>query len=101
MVIFCNNREGKENGLPHVEALWYYDPHIDGEISRLRDDIGIRRMKNIAENYDRVHLYVTHLVCKLEIVSLDPLIEYPIMAHHAKYTAPSLMRMKWKMAHLL
>jgi hypothetical protein len=47
-------------------------------------------MKNIVENYDRVHLYVTHPVCKPEIVALDPLIEYPIMAQHAKYTAPSV-----------
>jgi len=78
----------KEMGYPMIEALWYYDPNIDGEIARLRDDTGIRRMKNIAENYDRIHLYVTHPVCKPEIVALDPLIEYPIMAQHAKYTSP-------------
>jgi len=47
-------------------------------------------MKNIVEHYDRVHLYVTHPVCKAEIVALDPLIEYPIMAQHEKYTAHSV-----------
>jgi len=46
-------------GYPMIEGLWYYDPNIDGEIARLRDDTGIKRMKNISEHYDRVHLYVT------------------------------------------
>jgi len=29
-------------------------------------------------------------MCKPEIVALDPLTEYHIMAQHAKYTAPSI-----------
>lgn len=38
-------------------------------IESLRYDNGIRRMKNIVKNYDRVHLYVTHTVCKPNIVA--------------------------------
>jgi len=62
-----------------VNALWYYEPYLVDELVRLRDDLGCRRMKAIAEMHGRVHLYVEHSVCAPEVApNLNPLIEYPL-----------------------
>ena len=62
-----------------VNALWYYEPYLVDELVRLRDDLGCRRMKAIAEMHGRVHLYVEHTICAPEVApNLNPLIEYPL-----------------------
>jgi len=62
-----------------VNALWYYEPNLVDELVCLRDDLGCRRMKAIAEMHGRVHLYVEHSVCAPEVApNLNPLIEYPL-----------------------
>lgn len=62
-----------------VRSLWYHDPSLDVDLIRLRNDKCCRRMMNIAEMFDRVHLYVEHTVGEQpQMGELNPLIEYPI-----------------------
>ena len=69
----------KRLGYTMVNALWYYEPNLVDELVCLRDDLGCRRMKAIAEMHGRVHLYVEHSVCAPEVApNLNPLIEYPL-----------------------
>jgi hypothetical protein len=68
----------KRLGYPMVKSLWYYDPARVDELVRLRNDMGCRRMKFIAEDNGRVHLYVEHIICSPEYGYLNPLIEYPL-----------------------
>lgn len=50
----------KEMGYNNLESLWYYDPVLEDEIVRLRDDVGTNRIKNIAYDEGEAHLYVIH-----------------------------------------
>jgi len=68
----------KRLGYPMVKSLWYYDPSLVNEMVHLRNDMGCRRMKLIAEENGRVHLYVEHTICSPEYGYLNPLIEYPL-----------------------
>jgi len=43
----------------------------------LRDDLGSRRLKNIARMFERVHLYVLYPLSQPEIVEHNRLVEYP------------------------
>jgi len=60
-------------GYPMIMTLWYHDPNLVDDLVQLRNDQGCRRMRHIAEMYDRVHLYVLHEVCQSDIASLNPL----------------------------
>ena len=62
-------------GYTGLDSLWYYDPKDDNMLVKLRDDLGTKRMKNIAAMFDKVHLYVVHSL-------LDPIIEeYPSLEY--------------------
>jgi hypothetical protein len=52
----------KRLGYSMLKSLFYYDPNLLIELVSLRDDLGCRRMRNIAEEFGRVHLYVVHTV---------------------------------------
>jgi hypothetical protein len=72
----------KNLGYVRLNSLWYFDPVLEDGMVRLNNDIGCRRMQNIAYQFDKVHLYAVHPLSQPEIVKPNPLIEYPIMAPH-------------------
>ena len=49
---------------------------LENEIIYLRDDVGAKRMRNIALNHGNVHVYVVHPLCQPDFAGLDPLLEY-------------------------
>ena len=70
----------KRLGYISLKSLWYFDPTMKDGMITLNSDIGCRRMQNVAYQFDRVHLYVVHPMAQPEIIELNPLIEYPMMA---------------------
>jgi len=65
----------KEMGYIGIDSLWYHDPKDDNMLVNLRDNLGTKRMKNIAAIFDKVHLYVVHSLS-------DPIIEeYPSLEY--------------------
>jgi hypothetical protein len=69
----------KRMGYPMVSSLWYHDPTLEVDLIRLRNDNDCRRMMNIGQMFERVHLYVEHTVGdQPQMGELNPLIEYPI-----------------------
>jgi len=72
----------KELGSLLISSLCYYDPELAVEMVPFRDDVAARRMQHIALLHKIVHLYVLHHVCQAEVVNMDSLIKYPILAPH-------------------
>jgi len=70
----------KNCGYVSLKSLWYHDPTMEDEFIPLNNDSGCRRMRSIALQYDRVHLYVVHPMSQPDVVALEPLLEYPCMA---------------------
>jgi hypothetical protein len=70
----------KRCGYVSLKSLWYHDPAMEDGFIPLNNDSGCRRMQSIALEYDRVHLYAVHPMSQPNVVTLDPLIEYPCMA---------------------
>jgi len=65
----------KRLGYPMVRSLWYHDPNLVDDLIRLRNDNGCRRMMEIGEMYERVHLFVEHTVGEQpQMRELNPLI---------------------------
>jgi len=50
----------KRLGYTMISSLWYHDPTLLQDLVRLRSDGGCRRMQYIAEDHNRVHLYIIH-----------------------------------------
>jgi len=72
----------KEMGYINLESLWYYDPlHVD-EIIRLRYHVGENRMKSIAYDEGKVHLYVIHTLYE-PVVEEYPTLQYFIQGLNA------------------
>ena len=65
----------KEMGYHDLESLWFYDSVDVNELIRLRDGVGTKRMKYIAYNDRKSHLYVLHTLSK-PIVEEYPSLEY-------------------------
>lgn len=64
----------KRLGYPMISSLWYHDPSLLDNLVRLRSDRGCRRMQHIAEENNRVHMYVIHSADE-PFANLDPLDE--------------------------
>jgi hypothetical protein len=62
-------------GYPMIRCLWYHDPYLVDDLIRLMNDHGCRRIQDIAEMNDKVHLYVIHSVDQPNIDNLNPLDE--------------------------
>jgi hypothetical protein len=69
--------EIKENlKYPSVDTMWFYDPQDLDELILLEDDMSANRMKNIANMYGRVHLYLMHPLSEpaiIEVIESGPI----------------------------
>lgn len=65
-----------------MDGLWYYDVMDINELVLLKEDMGTKRNKTIVTINGFVHLYVIHLIEKLEIIEKPILsLEYDVVTN--------------------
>jgi len=55
-------------GYTEIDSMWFYDPYLAPGMHCLYDDNGSNRVRFIAQNDGRAHIYVVHCISQPEII---------------------------------